>query len=47
LFGHENLGGLFGIFFIKNPKKLKKFSQRGGGVDPQNPCLNTPLVTQF
>jgi len=43
LYGRENLGGGFGIFFLKNPSKLKNFSQKGGGFDPQNPSLNTPL----
>ena len=30
-------------FFLKTPSKLKKNSQNGGGFDPQNPSLNTPL----
>jgi len=35
VYGEENLGGGVRIFFIKNPSKLKKISQKGG--DPQNP----------
>jgi len=36
----EILGG-FGIFFLKNSSKLKKFPRRG--VNHQPPPLNTPL----
>jgi len=36
------LWGGFGIFFLKNPSKLKKISQKGGGVTNNFP-LNTPL----
>jgi len=36
LYGQEN-------FFLKNPRKLKKNSQRGGGVfNPQNPTEYAP-----
>jgi len=37
LYGRENLAGVLGFLFLKNPSKLKK-------IDPQNPSLNTPLV---
>jgi len=37
-------GGV-GIFFLKTPSKLKKFSQKDRGFDPKNPSLNTPLST--
>jgi len=38
LYGRENLGGGgFGIFFLKNPSKLKKISQEGRGFDQQTP----------
>jgi len=30
-------------FFLKNPSKLKKISQKRG-VDPKHPFLNTPLM---
>jgi len=38
----QNLGG-FWDFFLKNPSKLKKISQKEW-FDPQNPSLNTPLL---
>jgi len=44
LYRRENLGGVLGFFFLKNPSKLKKFPKKGRGFDPQNPSLNTPLM---
>jgi len=44
LYGWENLGG-FGVF-LKKPYQIEKISQKGGrGFDPQNPSLNTPLLS--
>jgi len=38
--------GGFGIFVLKNPSKLRKISQRGGGgVRGSNLSLNTPLAS--
>jgi len=31
------LRGDLGYFFLKNPSKLKRNSQKGGGLDPQKP----------
>jgi len=46
LYGRENLGE-FGIFFLKNSSKLKKFPKKGRGFDPQNHSLNTLLTYTF
>jgi len=36
--------GGFGIFFLKNPSKLKKiFSKRGGGLIPKTPPEYAPV----
>jgi len=42
LYGWENLRGV-GIFFLKNPSKLKKNSKKWGFQKTPTPPLNIPL----
>jgi len=44
LYGMENLRGGFGVFFLKNPSKLRKIPKRVGVLTPKTPPWIRPCA---